>query len=152
MYGGFGSYLFTAIAGLARAPGARGYAQLLFRPAAFVHAALTSASASVDSPAGPVAIAWAQVNATTLLRASVTVPVGASATAVLPVGRGRAAADVAVTEGGAVVYAKGAFVPGAAAGVVGAAAGPAGSAPAGQQAVVLSLLGGSFEFEVAMSA
>ena len=60
MSGGFGSWLFTGVAGLARAPGSRGWQALLFRPAAFVHAAVTSASASVATPIGLAAISWLQ--------------------------------------------------------------------------------------------
>jgi hypothetical protein len=301
MYGGFGSWLFTGVAGLARAPGSRGWQALLFRPAAFVHAAVTSASASVATPIGLAAISWLQApptptacalgvqggpnlqlqcvsksvasptfsgikfasyglpsgscaagfarnascdnsnttahvskacvgkgacevdaggfgdpdpcpvrlasakrgalnnfpdraengrlvqaclpaltrprshappppylfallqgflkeiavlldgpcDATILLRVSISVPVGASATAILPLGAGRAASSVSISEAasGAFVWAVGAFVPGTL-GVMGAAVGPPGSAPVGQASVVLSLLSGSYSFDV----
>jgi len=257
MYGGFGSWLYTGVAGLSRAPGSRGWAEILFRPAAFAHAALTSASASVATPVGLVAISWQQApqtpgscafgvqggprlelqcvsklvaaptfsgvrfasyglptpamgcpgpfernatcddanstaavarlcvgkagceidpsdgtfggidpcpgflknlavqldgpcDAAVLLRVSISVPVGSIATAVLPVGPGRAAAGVSVSETAAgspartFVWAAGAFVPGTP-GVVGAAG---GVGPVGLAAVVLSLSSGSYSFDV----
>lgn len=252
MYGGFGSFLFTGVAGLARSPGSRGWQSPVFRPAAFTHPAITSASASVDTPIGLVAISWQQApptpaacafgvqggphlqlqcvsksvaapvftgvrfasyglpsgdcasgfarntscddsnttanvakactgkpacevdasgfgdpdpcpgflkeiavqldgpcDAVILLRVILSVPVGARATAVLPLGTGRTAAGVSVSEAasGAFVWAAGAFVPGTA-GVLGASAGPPGTAPVGQAAVVLSLSSGSYSFDV----
>ena len=252
MYGGFGSWLLTAVAGLSRAPGSRGWQRLMLRPAAFAHPAVTSASASVATPVGIASIAWQQApptpaacalgvqggpqlqlqcvsktvaaptfsgvrfasyglptgscaagfarnascddsnttahvskacvgkascgvdsngfgdpdpcpgylkqlaieldgpcDAAVVLRVSVSVPVGAAATTVLPLGPGRSAASVSVSEAstGAFVWVAGEFVPGTA-GVVGAAAGPPGTAPVGQAAVVLSLQSGTYLFDI----
>jgi len=88
-------------------------------------------------------------DAVILLRVSLSVPVNARATAILPLGAGRAAASVSVSEvaSGAFVWADGAFVPGTA-GVLGASAGPPGTAPVGQEAVVLSLSSGAYSLDV----
>ena len=256
MYGGFGSWLYTGVAGLARAPGSRGWAEIVFRPAAFAHGALTSASASVATPVGLASISWLQApptpdacafgaqggprlalqcvskstaapafsgvrfasyglptpatgcpgpfarnascddanstaaiamlcegkaaceidpsdgtfggvdpcpgflkflavqldgpcDAAVLLRVSISVPVGSTATAVLPVGPGKTAAGVSVSETAAgapatFVWAASAFVPGTP-GVVGAAS---GVGPVGSETVVLTLLSGAYSFDV----
>jgi len=96
-----------------RAPGSRGWSRLVFTPAFHDHAALTSANASVATPLGAAAIAWAAAPGGQGT-AALTVPPGATATLVLP------GATAGVTEGGAPVWAGGAFVPGVP-GVTGAA-------------------------------
>lgn len=58
MYGGFGSWFYTTLAGLQRAPGSAGWTNLLINPAAGVSPNITSASASVDTPIGLASVDW----------------------------------------------------------------------------------------------
>jgi hypothetical protein len=58
MYGGFGRWLYAGLGGVARMPGSRGWASILYAPAMHDSAMVTSASASIDTPKGLAAIAW----------------------------------------------------------------------------------------------
>ena len=60
MYGGFGSWLYSGVAGLARAWDSRGWERILVAPAAGAHPNVTSASASVDTPGGFASVDWTQ--------------------------------------------------------------------------------------------
>ena len=60
MYGGFGRWLYSGVAGLQRAWNSRGWDRILIAPAAGAHPNVTSASASVDTPGGLVSVDWTQ--------------------------------------------------------------------------------------------
>ena len=60
MYGGFGKWLYSGVAGLQRGWGARGWDRILVAPAAGAHPNVTSASASIDSLAGLISVDWTQ--------------------------------------------------------------------------------------------
>ncbi len=58
MYGGFGSWLYSSIAGISRAPGSRGWSNLLFNPAVGASPNITLVTSSIDTPVGLVAVKW----------------------------------------------------------------------------------------------
>ena len=60
MYGGFGKWLYSGVAGLSRAWGARGWDRILIAPAAGAHPNVTSASASIDTLGGLISVDWTQ--------------------------------------------------------------------------------------------
>lgn len=60
MWGTFGAWLFSDVAGLGRPGGARGWKDLVLKPAAFTHPDVTFASASVDTPIGLASVQWVQ--------------------------------------------------------------------------------------------
>ena len=63
MWGTFGAWLYSDVAGLGHAAGGnarRGWKSLFLKPAAFAHADVTYASASVDTPIGLASISWYQ--------------------------------------------------------------------------------------------
>ena len=58
MYGGYGSWLYSDVAGIGRAPGSRGWTNLIFDPTVGASPNVTEVSASIDSPIGLVAVDW----------------------------------------------------------------------------------------------
>lgn len=58
MYGGWGSWLYTDVAGISRASSSRGWTNLLFNPIVGASPNVTEVSASIDSPIGLVAVDW----------------------------------------------------------------------------------------------
>ena len=60
MYGGFGKWLYSGVAGLQRAWNSRGWDRVLIAPAAGAHPNVTSASASIDTLGGLVSVDWTQ--------------------------------------------------------------------------------------------
>ena len=60
MYGGFGKWLYSGVAGLSRGWGSRGWDRVLIAPAAGAHPNVTSASASIDTLAGMLSVDWTQ--------------------------------------------------------------------------------------------
>jgi len=90
-YGAIGEWLYRVVAGIETDPAEPGYKHILFQPQP--GGGLTSVSATLDSPYGPLAAAW-ELTAQDF-RLNVTVPPNAHATVRLPA---QALADV--TEGG----------------------------------------------------
>jgi hypothetical protein len=139
MFGGFGSWLFTSVAGLRRV--GRGWARFELGPANGValFAQLSSANASIDSPAGTVSVAWqARPDQAPDVTLNVLVPTGATASCSVPILLGGAELGD-VTEGGNPVWHRGNFIPGMA-GVLSGSASPAGDA------VVFEIGSGSYSF------
>lgn len=120
MYGGFGGWLYTDIAGLGREPGSASWGALDLAPPQALPAALnlTSAAATLDTALGLAEVAWRSSGnasaggaAAAAFELQARVPVGGRARLRLPLGAA-GAASVSVREGGAVVWAAGAYVPG----------------------------------------
>lgn len=144
MFGGSGSWYYTTLAGLQRAPGSRSWKDLVIAPpfSKGMLAQLTSANASIDSPMGVVQSAWswssspassaAASTAATAPEAaaaegagsftlSAIVPPNAKARVLVP--QVTAAADkVVIRESNVIVWEHGAFVRGAVDGIKSAAA------------------------------
>lgn len=63
MFGGSGDWLYRSIAGIRRNAGARSWTSLTIKPPASVPSSnLSYASASIDTPMGTVAVAWADIS------------------------------------------------------------------------------------------
>lgn len=139
MFGGFGGWLYEAVAGLRRV--GRGWTRFALGPAnGCALLWLGAASASVDSPAGPVAAAWRAGPAPDVaLQLDATVPTGASAAVAVPVRGAGGAAAGSVAESGSPVWRAGSFVAGVP-GVFSARASPAGDA------VIFEVGSGTFSF------
>jgi hypothetical protein len=113
MMGGFGSWLYTDVAGLGRVPGSTSWSELNVAPPQVLppRLNLTAAAATLDTALGPVEVSWRAPGAPPsafALRARV--PAGARATVRVPIGA-RAPAAVNITESGAPVWRAGAFSP-----------------------------------------
>jgi len=137
MFASFDPWLFEGLAGVARAPGSRGWGALRVAPPGPRDglAGLTWAAADVDTPLGRAGAAWAAAGGGAPFALRATVPPGARADVVLPFPPGAAT----VREGGAPVWRGGAFVAGVDG--VGAGAAEGGS-------VVLRVGSGVYEFTV----
>jgi len=79
-YGAVGEWMFSTVAGLA--PAAPGYTRIRFKPRP--GGSVTSASARLETPRGPAAIAWQLDGDRLTIR--LTVPPGAEAELSLPPG------------------------------------------------------------------
>lgn len=158
MYGGSGSWYYSTLAGLQRAPGSRSWSDLVIAPPASssgILADLTWANASIDTPMGLVTSAWStsphsstggagatpsKPKRTKVVYSLVTVlPPNARARVTVPTLA--AAAKVVVAEGGRTVWQSNAYVPG----VAGIASGAAG---ADGESVVFSVGSGQYHFAV----
>lgn len=141
----------TDLAGLRQAPGSVGWSNVHAWPAVTTHADVPFGSGSIDSARGPVAVSWHNSSASAATAAftlSVTVPVGAVGTVVLPFPPALSPASLTVTESGGgaarTVFAAGAFVPGTPGVVAAVSAVPyAASTPA---AIVVEVGSGAFTF------
>jgi len=145
MYGGSGSWYFSTLAGLQRAPGSRSWRDLIIAPPApGTLSNLTWANASIDTPMGLVSSSWsAPQRGRYTLRA--VVPPNAQARIIVPTTNGAFDAQTTVSEGDSgaevVVWEGGAYAPGAAdSGIWSASAGADG------RSVVLTVGSGSYTF------
>jgi Bacterial alpha-L-rhamnosidase 6 hairpin glycosidase domain/Bacterial alpha-L-rhamnosidase C-terminal domain len=122
MYSTTSSWLVSGLCGIALADVMTSSPAAPFAIAPAMPAALEAAAGAVETARGRVAASWAQSLGEPLsLALNVSVPPGAAARVVVPFPRAGAGAApaVAVDEGGAPVFARGAFVPGVA-GIAGA--------------------------------
>lgn len=142
MYGGSGSWYYSTLAGLQRAPGSRSWRNLIIAPPApGALSNLTWANASIDTPMGLVGSAWS-VTRQGRYTLHATVPTNAQAQIVMPAINGALDEQTIVREGehGAVVWNDGGFVSGASDGVKSASAGFDG------KSVMLTVGSGSYSF------
>jgi len=142
MFGTVSAWFYRKLLGIT--PLEPGYARVSIKPSGIGHASLTHAAATVATPRGDVVVAVAS-NATSVTL-EVTVPVGATALAAIPLLPARAAGSpaasvtaVAISEGGKAVWSQGKFVPG----VPGVSAGKAG---ADGMSIEMELVSGSYAF------
>jgi alpha-L-rhamnosidase len=141
MYGGTGSWYYSTLAGLRRAPGSRSWRDLIIAPPApGTLSSLTWVNSSIDTPMGLVRSSWsATQKGRFTLRA--IVPPNAQARIVMPTVNGDGqTAVVSEGESAAVVWKDGGFVAGACDGIRSA------SASADGQSVVLTVGSGSYSF------
>jgi len=149
MFSSTASWLVSGLCGIALADVMRSSPAVPFAIAPAVPSALDAAAAAVETARGRVAASWAQSLGSPLsLALNVTVPPGAASRVVLPFPRAGAGAApaVAVDEGGAPVFARGAFVPGGAEGVAGAQLLPPSEAFAWWSVAIDVALGGDYAF------
>ena len=109
--GGSGSWYYSTLAGLRRAPGSRSWKELIIAPPApGTISDLTWANASIDTPMGVVGSAWRFDNTTDSGSYSLhaTVPPNALARVIMPTLVAPAAATI--TDGSSVVWAHGVFL------------------------------------------
>ena len=148
-YGGSGSWYYSTLAGLKRAPGSRSWGDLIIAPPAPGSLSnLTWANASIDTPMGRVGSAWSIATdrgAATAPRRQyslhATVPPNSRARIVVPV----SAAAATVREGGEVVWAGGSFVE-AGATAVGGIKGARADLDAATPGVHFEVGGGAYSF------
>ena len=143
MYGGCGSWYYSTLAGLQRAPGSRSWRDLIIAPPApGALSNLTWANASIDTPMGLVSSSWSSSHSGRYTLCA-TIPPNARARVVVPTPGGVSAFLATVTEGTnsamVAVWRGGSFVPGAK-GVRNASAGSGG------RSVVLAVGSGSYQF------
>ena len=128
MYGSSGSWYYSTLAGLKRAPGSRSWRDLIIAPPApGTLSNLTWVNASIDTPIGLVGCSWSVSPSPKIRGVRFTVhaivPSNARAKIVMPVDPG-----LVIKEGGVNVWASGLFLEGAVVGVVAAYAEAAGDA------------------------
>lgn len=147
MYGGTGSWYFSTLAGLRRAPGSRSWSDLVIAPPApgSINNNLTWANASIDTPIGIVRSAWSVAGGagdavSHTLHA--IVPPNARGRVVIPAVAAALAAAFVVAEGGSVVWADGHYA-GAVAGIMTATL---AEVEGGSGAVVFEVGSGSYVF------
>ena len=151
MFAAPGAASFSAYAGLGRAEGSRSWRSLVIRPPTPAEGLnLSWAAASIDTPMGLVAAAWASAGGAQGAGApaftlDATVPANGLAQVYVPSVVAPSSAALTIAEGGVVVWANGSFAPGVAglSGAVPDAAGPC---------VVFSVGSGEFAFEVFVAA
>lgn len=103
MYGSTGSWYYSTLAGLQRAPGSRSWRNLIIAPpAAGLFSNLTWVNASIETPMGLVGSSWSSASMDTY-RLEATVPTNAVARIIVPV-----SSSMTVKEGSTVVWAAGA--------------------------------------------
>jgi alpha-L-rhamnosidase len=142
MFGTVGSWFYKSLAGIT--PASAGYATANIAPKGIGHSNFTHADASVSTPYGSIHSSWS-LDSQGHLTHTVTVPVGVSATVMVPVAgvndaRPAALADVNIQEGGVTVWAAGKYI--------GSADGIAAARQA-QDAVAFTVGSGRFSFKVA---
>ena len=151
MFGSQSAWYFSDLAGLAQAPGTRGWRALRLAPQVWAPnappagrslcAALPGGvAARLDTVRGVAAVSWTCDAGVGFFALNATVPVGSTASVVLPT-LGHTPEAVVVREGGAMVFDAGRFVSGVL-GVVGAIVVDGAGGPA----VEVQVGSGSFEF------
>ena len=143
MYGGSGSWYYSTLAGLQRAPGSRSWRDLVIAPPApGTLSNLTWANASIDTPMGLVSSSWSATRHGRYTLHAI-VPPNAQARIVMPTINGVFDAQTTVSEGESetLVWTGGAFVPGAGTNGIRSA-----SASADGQSVLLTVGSGSYSF------
>ena len=98
MYGGSGSWYYSTLAGLQRAPGSRSWKELVIAPpySKGMLEQLTWVNASIDTPMGMVRSCWSSSTTpltTSTATASSALPPSSASTSVLPVGAGGGTSD-----------------------------------------------------------